>query len=54
MIALLLCEEIRIESKNSSIIQKLTDKSGKEINNKEIWSAFENEYLNANKPFKFT
>ena len=37
----------------SRIIQKITDKTGKEISPGEIFSAFENEYLSESGPFRF-
>lgn len=42
----------RLQIEFSSVIQELTDKSGKEIETHEIWRAFENEYINPVSPWR--
>ena len=37
----------------SAVVQELADKTGKEISSKDIWKAFNDEYLGFEKPFKF-
>ena len=42
----------RMQIEFSSVIQDLTDQSGKEIETHEIWRTFENEYINPTEPWR--
>lgn len=42
----------RLQIEFSSVIQDVTDKSGKEIETHEIWRTFENEYINPIEPWR--
>lgn len=37
----------------SAVIQKISDRSGKEVAGEEIWKAFKKEYLELHRPYKF-
>ncbi len=43
----------RLQMEFSAVVQELADKTGKEISSKDIWKAFNDEYLGFEKPFKF-
>ena len=43
----------RLQMEFSAVVQEIADKTGKEISSKDIWKAFNDEYLGFEKPFKF-
>src|SRR5690349_11587120 len=43
----------RLQMEFSAVVQEIADKTGKEISSKDIWQAFNDEYLGFEKPFKF-
>ncbi|MDA0662075.1 MAG: 2-isopropylmalate synthase [Proteobacteria bacterium] len=43
----------RLQIEFSQVVQKITDTSGDEIMSKDIWDAFQTEYLDAKTPFEF-
>ena len=43
----------RLQIEFSQVVQKITDTSGDEIMSKDIWDAFQTEYLDARTPFEF-
>jgi len=45
------CLPRKLQVEFSSVIQKISDETGREIRPKELWDAFEAEYLNQRSPF---